>query len=113
MTVYGGLGHRPDGGFATPTKTMFQLAPVQVPHSLLRDNHCCCEPEFTRPSILQSAIKPPLDQPPSHRFRSPRTWTRRRAVACETAQMFTFSSSVGVTARFSTQRQKLQVALWF
>ena len=77
----GGSGQRPAGGFATPTKTMFQFAPVQLPQAALRENHCCCEPEFTCPSILQSARKPPLDQPPSQRLRSPFTCTRRNAVA--------------------------------
>ena len=42
---------------------------------------------------------------------SPLTWTRRSAVACETAQTLIFSSRVGVTERFSAARQKLQVAL--
>ena len=90
---------------------MFQFAPFQLPHSAFLENHCCCEPEFTWPSILQSAIKPPLDQPPSQRLRSPLTCTRRNAVACDTAQMLMFWSWVGVTERFSTPRQKLQVAL--
>ncbi len=34
-----------------PTKTMFQLAPVQLPHSLLREIHCCCGPAPTLPSM--------------------------------------------------------------
>ena len=57
-------------------------------------------------------MNPPLDQPPSRRCKAPFTCTRRLAVACETAQTLTFWSWVGVTARFSTERQKLQVALW-
>ena len=39
---------------------MFQTEPVQLPNSLLREYHCCCEPETTVPSILVSAIRPPL-----------------------------------------------------
>jgi hypothetical protein len=46
-----------------PTKTMFQLAPVQEPHSLLRLIHCCCVPEPTLPSMRESDIQPPLAQP--------------------------------------------------
>src|SRR5579863_2707363 len=61
--VYGGLGHSPAGGFLTPTKTMFQFEPVQLPHSLLREMNCCCVPESTFPSIWLSAIQPPLAQP--------------------------------------------------
>src|ERR1051326_8745029 len=110
ITVYGGAGQRPSGGLPTPTNTIFQLAPFHLPHSAFRESHCCCDPELTWPSILQSAMKPPLDQPPSQRFKSPLTCTRRSAVACETAQIFMFWSSVGLTERFSTERQKLHVA---
>ena len=46
-----------------PTKTMFQFDPVQLRHSLLREIHCCCEPESMLPSISESAIQPPLAQP--------------------------------------------------
>src|SRR3954454_10808136 len=113
ITVYGFAGQVPSGGLVVPTKTMFQFPPRQLPHSALRENHCCCEPEFTWPSILQSAMNPPLDQPPSERIRFPFTCVRRSAVPCETAHTLTFSSRVGVTERFSTHRQKLQVALLF
>src|SRR5437899_4911256 len=92
---------------------MFHEPPFQLPHSVLRENHCCWDPEFTCPSIRESAMNPPLDQPPSHKFKAPLTCTRRIAVACETAQILVPPSTVGVTLRFSTQRQKLQVALLF
>ena len=52
------------GGCGMPTKTMFQLAPVQLPHSLLREIHCCCGPAPTLPSMSESDIHPPLAQPP-------------------------------------------------
>src|SRR3954468_24621221 len=113
MTVYGRCGHSPAGGFVTPTNTMFQLPPTQRDHSALRDNHCCCDPELTVPSMIESAMNPPLDHPPSHRFRFPLMCMRRNAVACETAQTITSPSTLGVTERFSTQRQKLHVALLF
>ncbi len=35
---------------------MFHTPPSHSAHSVLRENHCCCEPETTRPSILQSAM---------------------------------------------------------
>ena len=57
------VGHSPAGGLGTPTKTMFQLEPVQLRHSLLREIHCCCEPESTLPSMSESDIQPPLAQP--------------------------------------------------
>ena len=90
---------------------MFQLLPIQRPQSALRESHCCCVPELTCPSILQSAMNPPLAQPPSQSATLPWKCTRRRAVPCETAQTFTLSSRVGVTARFSAPRQKFTVAL--
>src|SRR5580704_8043682 len=52
--VYGGDGHSPGGGEITPTNTMFQFDPVQLPHSLLREIHCCCVPESTLPSTSES-----------------------------------------------------------
>ena len=55
---------RLSGGCGTPTKTMFQLAPVQLRHSLLREIHCCCGPASTLPSMSESDIQPPLAQPP-------------------------------------------------
>src|SRR5580698_5562028 len=90
---------------------MFHAPPVQLPNAVFLESHCCCVPEFARPSIFESAMNPPLDQPPSENVKSPLTWTRRNAVPCETAQILTLSSCVGVTERFSALRQKLQVAL--
>ena len=92
---------------------MFHVPPVQLPNSEFRVNHCCWNPEFIWPSILQSAMKPPLAHPPSQRFKAPFTCIRRKAVPCETAQILTLWSRVGITERFSTLRQKLQVALLF
>ena len=46
-----------------PTKTMFQLEPVQLFQSLLREIHCCWEPESTLPSTRVSDIQPPEAQP--------------------------------------------------
>ncbi|ARZ67077.1 hypothetical protein SMD11_1416 [Streptomyces albireticuli] len=88
---------------------MFQVAPVQPANSLSRESHCCWVPDRTRPSISESARKPPLDQPPSSRSRSPRMCTRRSGAACETAQRFAPES--GRTERFSAERQKFWVAL--
>jgi hypothetical protein len=107
--VYGGLGKLPAGAFVSPTNTMFQLDPVQLPISELRVSHCCCEPERTCPSILESAIRPPLDQPPSSRARLPRRCMRRYGAACDTAHRSV--PPVGVTDRFSASRQKFCVAL--
>ena len=69
-----------------PTKTMFQLAPVQLPHSLLREIHCCCGPESTLPSMRVSDIQPPLAQPPFWwSTMLPSTCMRRKGTAWETA----------------------------
>ena len=93
-----------------PTKTMFQLEPVQLPHSLLREIHCCCEPESTLPSMSESDIQPPLAQPPFWwSTRLPRMCMRRKGTACETAHCMV--PPVGVTEKPSTARQKVQVAL--
>src|SRR3954447_20373337 len=89
---YGFAGQFPSGGLVVPTKTMFQFPPRQLPQSQLRENHCCCEPELTWPSILQSAMNPPLDQPPSQRCRLPLTCVRLIAAPCDTAQMLTSPS---------------------
>src|SRR5882757_10222778 len=97
--VYGGQGKLPAGAFWSPTNTMFQLEPLQLPHSELRDIHCCCEPDLTCPSTLVSASRPPLDQPPSSSCRSPFRCMRRYGAACETAQRS--APPVGLTARFS------------
>src|SRR5205809_2347597 len=45
--VYGGAGKLCVGALRVPTKTMFQLDPVQLPISLLRVSHCCWLPDFT------------------------------------------------------------------
>ncbi len=42
---------------------MFQLEPVQLFHALLREIHCCWEPESVLPSMSESDIQPPLAQP--------------------------------------------------
>src|SRR5579863_5723948 len=63
ILVYGGSGQSPSGGCTMPTNTMFQLDPVQLRHSLLREIHCCCEPESVLPSIRESDIQPPLAHP--------------------------------------------------
>src|SRR5579862_8010558 len=110
ILVYGGLGHSPSGACTMPTNTMFQLEPVQVRHSLLREIHCCCEPESTLPSISESDIHPPLAQPRCWwRTRSPIMCMRRKGTACETAHCM--APPVGVTANPSTPRQKVHVAL--
>src|SRR5712671_5714689 len=90
---------------------MFHAPPVQLPNAVFLESHCCWVPELVWPSIFESAMNPPLDHPPSDRFKSPLIWTRRNAVPWETAQISTCSSCVGVTERFSALRQKLQVAL--
>jgi len=60
ILVIGGVGQAPSGGFKTPTKTMFQFAPFQPPHSVFREIHCCWGPEATLSSITESDIQPPL-----------------------------------------------------
>ena len=93
-----------------PTKTMFQLAPVQLPHSLLREIHCCCGPAPTLPSMTESDIQPPLAQPLFWwSTMLPRTCMRRNGTAWETAHCMV--PPVGVTEKPSTPRQKVQVAL--
>ena len=89
---------------------MFQLAPVQLPHSLLREIHCCCGPAPTLPSTSESDIHPPLAQPPFWwSTMLPRTCMRRNGTACETAHCMV--PPVGVTEKPSAARQKVQVAL--
>src|SRR5271163_2543826 len=96
---------------------MFQTPLLQSDHLLLRDNHCCCEAGMTLPSTTESARKPPLAQPAFHfasksnSCNSPLTCSRRRGAAWETAIRVTFFVDEGVTAKFSSVRQKLQVAL--
>src|ERR1035441_9295899 len=112
ILVYGGVGHSPAGGLTTPTKTMFQLAPVQLRHSVLREIHCCWGPAPTLPSMRSSDIQPPL----AHPFfwwstMSPRTCMRRKGTACETAHCIV--PPAGVTEKPSAAFQKVQVALLF
>src|SRR5688572_18042292 len=58
ILVYGGLGQEPAGALTTPTKTMFQFDPVQPPHWVLREIHCCWVAELTAPSTTVSDIQP-------------------------------------------------------
>src|ERR1700679_2830300 len=111
--VKGGTGQSPAGEWGTPTKTMFQLEPVQLFQSLLREIHCCCVPESTLPSTRVSDIHPPDAQPCCWlRTRLPRMWRRRMGTACETAHCMV--PSVGVTAKVSAARQEGVVAvLWW
>src|SRR6266567_4744241 len=89
---------------------MFQLEPVQLAHSALRESHCCCDPESTVPSMSESEIQPPLAQPRSWcSIRLPRTCMRRKATACETAHCVV--PPLGVTEKPSAARQNVQVAL--
>src|SRR6476659_1968904 len=104
-TVFGAPGHAAVGGLPSPTKTMFQTPPVQLPQSVFLVKNCCCDPELTCPSMSESTTNPPLEKPPSARASAPFTCTRRNEVPCETAQMSTFPSCVGTTDRFSVARQ--------
>jgi hypothetical protein len=119
ITVYAGFGNVPSGAFSQPTKTMFQTALPQLPHVLLRDSHCCCDAGTILPSTTESARNPPLAQPAFHfesnanRCNSPLTCSRRSGAACETAMRVMFLLSSGVTAKFSSVRQKLHVAFAF
>ena len=63
---------------ALPANTIFHRLPCQPPQLLLRESHCCCEPEFTVPVKLELAINPPLDAPVCHRFAPPETSISRR-----------------------------------
>src|SRR5260370_41631584 len=114
MTVYWKLGQFPDGGFDTPTKTMFQFCPDQFPQISFLESHCCCVIELTVESTAESARKPPLDQAPLSvfaKFKLPLICMRRRAVPWDTAQVMVLLL-VGVTAKFPHALQKLTVALW-
>src|ERR1039458_2842731 len=85
---------------------MFQLAPVQLPHSLLREIHCCWLPDPTLPSTRESDIQPPLAQPLFWwSTMLPRTCMRRKGTACETAHCMTPVG--GVTDRPSAALQKV------
>src|SRR5260370_15019034 len=102
--VYAGFGKLCAGAPDTPTNTMFQLAPVQLPSCELRVKNCCCEPDAIWLSTLVSEMKPPLDQPPSSSTSEPWTCIRRYGDACDTAQR---SVPVdGTTCRFSAIRPK-------
>ena len=58
--VYGGFGKPASAGApTTPAKTWFQTPFDQLPISLLRVSHCCCDPLTTVPAF-ESAMKPPL-----------------------------------------------------
>src|SRR6516225_3002473 len=98
---------------------MFHTALVHPDHLLLRESHCCCEAGTTLPSMTESARKPPLAQPAFHRLSkanrcsSPLTCSRRSGAAWETAILVMFLVADGVTAKFSSVRQKLHVALAF
>ena len=61
--VYGGEGKLLAGAPSTPEKTMFHTPLVQPPMVLSRVYHCCWEYGPTVPSILLSAMHPPLAQP--------------------------------------------------
>ncbi len=84
------------------------MEPDHEPIWLLRVIHCCCVPDWICPSILLSEIQPPLDQPPSDSARLPRTCIRRYGAAWDTAHRS--RPPVGVTDRFSADRQKFCVA---
>ena len=111
ILVYGGSGKLFAGARSVPTNTMFQFDPVQLPSALLRVSHCCWLPDLTCPSTLESARKPPLDQPPSSSTRSPRMCMRRIGAACDTAHRS--KPPLGTTDMFSTARQKFSVAFPF
>ena len=68
----------------------------------------CCEPEIIVPSILESDIKPPLDQPPSKSTKLPFICMRRKGVAWDVAHLLVPPS--GVTAIPATDLQKVHVA---
>src|SRR3569833_692868 len=90
---------------------MFQFAPVQLFHSLLREIHCCWGPAPTLPSTRESDIHPPLAHPPIRcSTMSPFTCIRRNGAACETAHCIV--PLVGVTEKPSTARQNVHVALF-
>src|SRR5438128_2226952 len=89
---------------------MFHDPPCQLERAEFLVRNCCCVPEERVASKTESAMKPPLDHPPSDSVIDPFTCMRRKLVACDTAHTFTFESWVGVTAIFSTERQKFWVA---
>ncbi|GAA1910044.1 hypothetical protein GCM10009753_47160 [Streptantibioticus ferralitis] len=78
---------------------MFQSDPVQPPHSVFRESHCCRLPDRGCPSITESAVEPPLDQPPSYRRSEPRRCLLRYGAAGETAHWSV--PDEGLAERFS------------
>src|SRR5687767_2041073 len=89
---------------------MFQFDPVQLPHWVLREIHCCWVAELTLPSTSTSDIQPPLDQPLFWlSFMPPRTCMRRNGTACDTAHCMV--PLVGWIEKPSAPRQKFWVAL--
>ena len=66
-----------DGAPGEPTNTWFQFEPFHDPICELRVKNCCWDPDWICPSIFESAMNPPEDQPPSDRARFPRTCIRR------------------------------------
>src|SRR5262245_10147727 len=86
-TVNGDAGQLPVGACAAPTNTMFQTPPAHEAQSVLRERNCCCVPDDTRPSTSESAMKPPLEYPPSENVSGPLTCIRLKLVPCDTAQI--------------------------
>src|SRR5690606_36940790 len=110
--VTAGSGYDVGGGFSVPEHAMFHSVPAQPPVSVeSRVYHCCCGQARTSPSVTESATYPPDAHPYRDEcsMRLPRTCTRRIGAAWETAHRM--SPPEGVTARFSTERQKFCVAL--
>src|SRR5262249_36979922 len=99
-------------------KSMYEGALYRRDILLLRESHCCWEAGTTLPSMTESARKPPLAQPAfpflskANRCRSPLTCSRLSGAAWETA-ILVMCFVEGVTAKFSSDRQKLHVALAF
>ena len=90
--MYGGLGKLWPGTPVSPTNTMFQFEPVQLPSWSLRMMNCCWVPELTWPVTTESLMKPPDDQllvvlpeVSSSSTMLPSICTRRIGSACETA----------------------------
>src|SRR5580704_167242 len=109
MTVYFEPGQVPEGALETPTNTMFQFCPDQLPQISFLESHCCCVMESTLESTLESAMKPPLEYAPasvSDKFKFPSICIRRREVPCDTAHVIV-PPLVRLTAIFSQDLQKL------
>src|SRR5665811_1650218 len=109
--VNGRSGQVSAGGLTSPTNTIFQFPPFHPPMYVFLKKYCCCEPELIVPSILESAMNPPLDQPPSSSTRFPLICMRRNGVACDVAHRLVPLG--GVTDIPATDLQKVQVALPF